>query len=654
MKRYLKKVLIIIILFAFAFSTINVNAIEFDPIESRKNPFVFGWETEPKSILKMKNINSDSETESRTIDIALADNNYEYKNGYVVTNIVSTITNNTPVFDTNLIRYDKTGNEITKKNLDNEIVQTMKSDDNYLYTISFYTKTENDETEYHYYVKKYDENLNVLKSIDLFEAIAAKSEENSNTAMYITLVSLLPKIIGYDSICIDEEKVILLTGIGEYLIVDKNFKTITFEPTDEETMNTYFPNVMKELKLLEEFFTNEEDSIDASDLYVATDIENEYRISSGITINTESELDLNHGLVIPQEVIDNIEDEITSGDGTNNEGTTEEEIENGSTIESYQEYITYDSKIALYKNEELVWERNNKDYVIMFDTHIIGDYIVTIGANIDVPSSIYDGSGIQEIIDNDLTIDDKRTHEILSELVLEFGFNTDILVYDKKGNLVQTISDDSIYIELFPSKSGFITNNIEGLPKIKGIYKHIVDNYLDEVQEEPGESGESGESGNPSDAGKFASSFKPIQYAVSKIEVSPDIDKYLTELLEEFPIKTSHKVWHVVSNVNVIVDGKGSVDVIDSSTMGEEVTFKVVPKEGYVLSEVKVIDANGNVIIFKDYTFTMPSRDVTIEAVFKKVYNPNTSAFLIGGMILLGGASLIIIKKYKNKLTWLK
>lgn len=85
-----------------------------------------------------------------------------------------------------------------------------------------------------------------------------------------------------------------------------------------------------------------------------------------------------------------------------------------------------------------------------------------------------------------------------------------------------------------------------------------------------------------------------------------------------------------IYNIKTTVDGKGTVEVIPNSKAGEKVTFTVTPEEGYVLSEVKVTDANGNTLTFTDNTFTMPSADVTIEVTFaKEETNPETSDLII-------------------------
>ena len=112
----------------------------------------------------------------------------------------------------------------------------------------------------------------------------------------------------------------------------------------------------------------------------------------------------------------------------------------------------------------------------------------------------------------------------------------------------------------------------------------------------------------------------------------------------------NHKVFSLEYNINTKTDGNGEVKVSKNiSPEGEGVTFEVIPKEGYVLSEVKVTDALGNIITFTDYKFTMPSSDVLIEAVFVPA-NPNTKdEILIAIVILLVSLIAVILIKYKEK-----
>ncbi len=109
-----------------------------------------------------------------------------------------------------------------------------------------------------------------------------------------------------------------------------------------------------------------------------------------------------------------------------------------------------------------------------------------------------------------------------------------------------------------------------------------------------------------------------------------DIPQILIKLNVEYEIATK-------------VEGQGEIKAITKSGAGSGVTFEVTPKPGYVLSVVKVTDAAGNVITFTDYTFTMPSSDVLIEAVFVPS-NPNTKDIAIIGVLLLAiGFGLFLI-----------
>ena len=97
------------------------------------------------------------------------------------------------------------------------------------------------------------------------------------------------------------------------------------------------------------------------------------------------------------------------------------------------------------------------------------------------------------------------------------------------------------------------------------------------------------------------------------------------------------------------VKGNGTVKVVSSASGGDGVTFIVEPQKGYVLGEVKVTDEFGNVLKFTDYTFTMPSANVLIEATF--IVNPDTGAF-VPGLIVMGAlliACIILFVSEKNQ-----
>ena len=81
---------------------------------------------------------------------------------------------------------------------------------------------------------------------------------------------------------------------------------------------------------------------------------------------------------------------------------------------------------------------------------------------------------------------------------------------------------------------------------------------------------------------------------------------------------------------------------------GEGVKFRIIPNAGYVLDYVKVTDANGNVVTFTSNTFTMSSADVTIEAVFKRIVNPETATNIIGIALVIIISCTVVINKHKN------
>ncbi len=102
--------------------------------------------------------------------------------------------------------------------------------------------------------------------------------------------------------------------------------------------------------------------------------------------------------------------------------------------------------------------------------------------------------------------------------------------------------------------------------------------------------------------------------------------------------------------------GKGKIKAEEVKALsGTLVKFTVEPEKGYVLSVVKVTDADGNVITFTDYTFTMPSADVTIEAVFiplknaVQTKNPDTKVLGISIIVIISLISGILYLYTKKR-----
>ena len=105
-----------------------------------------------------------------------------------------------------------------------------------------------------------------------------------------------------------------------------------------------------------------------------------------------------------------------------------------------------------------------------------------------------------------------------------------------------------------------------------------------------------------------------------------------------------------IRNVKLNVKGSGSVKVSSTDCVcGEVVKLTVEQKEGYYLKSLVVRDINGNKIIVKDNQFVMPcDGDVTIDAQFREIINPETSSILIIAILLVTiiiGSTLIVRKK---------
>ena len=105
--------------------------------------------------------------------------------------------------------------------------------------------------------------------------------------------------------------------------------------------------------------------------------------------------------------------------------------------------------------------------------------------------------------------------------------------------------------------------------------------------------------------------------------------------------------YYLQLNVETKVTGEGTVEVVEETKAGEEVSFKVQPKDGYKLEKVIVTDAEGKQVVFTDYKFTMPSNNVTIEAIFV-VDNPNTVDVSLLSVIIVGFLSILYLCINKN------
>ena len=240
------------------------------------------------------------------------------------------------------------------------------------------------------------------------------------------------------------------------------------------------------------------------------------------------------------------------------------------------------TSLRLYdENYKIIWEKELDKYAIISNVKFVGDYIIASAVKKDT----------------------------------EY---TDLLVYDRDGKLIQTISNDTTYHQIEETPKGFIVTQ----------YTCSITNILEDVLSAHGSFDE------PAD--------KSLQGDIN-----------ITRTAAPKRCKTNHQVYYLYHKISTkVTNGKGKIEVIGEQKVGEPVTFKVTPEKGYVLSKVLVTDANGKTVVFTNNVFTMPNADVTIEAIFVKEsiipINPDTGV-LPTIIISIGTLASFALLLYFNK-----
>ncbi len=114
------------------------------------------------------------------------------------------------------------------------------------------------------------------------------------------------------------------------------------------------------------------------------------------------------------------------------------------------------------------------------------------------------------------------------------------------------------------------------------------------------------------------------KYSATTTFIMPDED---VEVKAYFKKKSSEGSSHDTEyyNITTKTDKHGTVEARSKAKEGTEVSVTVSPDKGYKLDEITVTDKRGRDITIKEtnrenrYKFTMPARDVTVEATFKQI-----------------------------------
>ena len=283
----------------------------------------------------------------------------------------------------------------------------------------------------------------------------------------------------------------------------------------------------------------------------------------------------------------------------------------------------YHTYIGLYKaNGTTLWEKELKDYIAVGDAKFVNEYIVAIGIRED---------------------------------------SSDIIVFDMEGNIIQTINSTKGFVNITATNGGFAVD--EG-------FCYDIPNYVLGTGGEPLPPGKSPKPTleanlvDLADVGNPFASGERILVGCSCIAPWMDDDSVTyapkptsNVILTGAQMCTfKHQFYYLYHLIEPkITEGKGNIEVASHGKPGEPVTFVVTPEEGYTLGVIKVTTADGEVLTFTNYTFTMPTADVTIEATFLKTgINPKTADIAIIGVLLASLISLGLFFVQKKRLKELK
>lgn len=113
-------------------------------------------------------------------------------------------------------------------------------------------------------------------------------------------------------------------------------------------------------------------------------------------------------------------------------------------------------------------------------------------------------------------------------------------------------------------------------------------------------------------------------------------------------------LYRIMNTISIKKTGSGRVEVSGSGLAGSVVDFKILPDNGFTLSNIKVTDVEGNKIEINNNTFVMPESDVLIEAVFvSAVINPETADLTVIVLFIVASVALFLTIYFVKEKKWL-
>ena len=212
-----------------------------------------------------------------------------------------------------------------------------------------------------------------------------------------------------------------------------------------------------------------------------------------------------------------------------------------------------------------------------------------------------------------LTIEKKYT---VNDMITFDNTKDTINIYDMNGNKTQTITTKYGFEYLAPTTKGFAVNQDScSNNSIYGVVYKYGDDYISSEARTSQQSGEIDSTKDGEAKGLSCTVNTQVYYLSLTVETK-------------------------------VTSGKGTVKAVNTTKPGELVTFVVTPDKDYELGSVKVTDANGNVVYFTDYTFTMPDSNALIEVTFVPK-NPRTADIAIAAVsIIMFLTTFLVVYQY--------
>ena len=298
-------------------------------------------------------------------------------------------------------------------------------------------------------------------------------------------------------------------------------------------------------------------------------------------------------------------------------GTIKPRLTQAEEVDCYHPYI------GLYKaNGSTIWEKDLDEYLAVSEAKFIDDYILAIGL--------------------------KET-------------SSDVIIFDMEGNVKQVFSSDSGFNRINKTDEGFAVN--QG-------YCYNWTNYVPKSEIGGVVDSDFITSPKPALTANIlkTGSISPSPYTYIGCSCAGPIDDYpgrspkptlqsnnIIELAAAPMCTFNHQFYYQYHAIEPIVVGEGNIEVASKGKPGEPVTFVVTPAKGYTLGVIKVTTSDGQVLTFTDYTFTMPSADVTIEVEFlSEGLNPKTADIALIGVSIAALISLGLFFHQRKRLKELK